>query len=103
MPVEVGYKVALRMHDRRKKDWTHFSFFEVHDNVTSDEIRELEALLLGIFRDDQRIELANKQKGSRKLHQRRAHSAIGLARRRTTRWASRNQAIMSSQSGRAIP
>jgi hypothetical protein len=62
-----GIQSRLRMHARRKKDWTHFSFFEVHDNVTSDEIREIEALLLGIFRDDQRIELANKQKGSRKL------------------------------------
>jgi hypothetical protein len=55
----------LRSHRRRKADWTHFSFFEVHDNITAHEIRELEALLLQIFRDDSRIELANLQTGSR--------------------------------------
>jgi hypothetical protein len=53
-----GVQSRLRMHNRRIKNWTHYSFFEAHDNVTSEEIRELEALLLGIFRDDPRIELA---------------------------------------------
>jgi hypothetical protein len=62
-----GIQGRLRTHDRRIRKWTHYSFFEVHDNITSEEIRELEALLLGIFRDDPRIELANKQKGSKKL------------------------------------
>ena len=64
----------LRSHDRRIKSWTHFSFFEVHDNITSEEIRELEALLLGIFRHDPRIQLTNKQKGSKKLYQLRRAS-----------------------------
>jgi hypothetical protein len=41
----------------------------VHDNITRDEIRELEALLLGIFRHDPRIQLSNKQRGSTKLYQ----------------------------------
>lgn len=69
-----GILSRLRMHNRRIKNWTHYSFFEVHDNVTSDEIRELEALLLGIFRDDPRIKLANKQKGSQKLRLLRSES-----------------------------
>jgi hypothetical protein len=64
-----GIKSRLRLHHKRIKDWSHFSFFEVHENVTKDEIRELEALLLGIFRHDPRVRLANKQKGSRKLKQ----------------------------------
>lgn len=64
-----GMKSRLRAHHRQKNKWSHFSFFEVHDNVTSDEIRELEALLLGIFQNDRRIELANKQAGSKKLRQ----------------------------------
>ena len=64
-----GIRSRLRTHTKRKKRWTHFSFFEVHDNVTRDEIREFEALLLGIFRHDPRIELSNKQTGSRKLYQ----------------------------------
>ena|SRR5215472_6640911 len=59
----------LRSHRRKKTDWTHFSLFEVHDNITREEIRELEALLLQIFRHDPRIGLANVQKGSRAFSQ----------------------------------
>jgi hypothetical protein len=39
-------------------------FFEVHDNVSAKDIRELESLLLHIFRYDPRIEIANRQLGS---------------------------------------
>ena len=38
----------LESHNTRIKNWTHFSIFEVHDNITREEIREFEALLLGI-------------------------------------------------------
>jgi|SRR3989344_2394986 len=69
-----GVRPRLRRHDRRIKNWTHYSIFEVHDNVTREEIRELEALLLGIFRHDPRIQLTNKQKGSKKLYQLRKSS-----------------------------
>jgi len=34
-----GIKGRPRSHNRRKKKWTHYSIFEVHDNITSDEIR----------------------------------------------------------------
>lgn len=61
-------KRRLRSHNRRKKGWTHYSIFEVHDNVFAEELRELEALLLGIFRHDPRIKLVNMQTGSKKLH-----------------------------------
>ena len=57
----------LRSHVKHKENWNHYSVFEVHDNVTSDEIRELEALLLGIFRHDPRIQLSNTQLGSKRL------------------------------------
>ena len=69
-----GVRGRLKSHNARIKNWTHFSIFEVHDNITRDEIREFEALLLGIFRHDPRIQLANKQKGSKKLYQLR-HSS----------------------------
>lgn len=62
-------RARLKSHDRNKPNWTHFSFFEVHDNITRDEIREIEALLLGIFHHDPRIDLTNKQNGSSKLTQ----------------------------------
>ena len=36
----------------KQKKWTHFSIFEVWDNITEPEIRELEGLLRHIFRKD---------------------------------------------------
>jgi hypothetical protein len=57
---------SKRKEKKQKKDrWTHYSMFEVHDNITREEIRELEALFLAIFRDDGRIGLTNKQTGSK--------------------------------------
>ena len=64
-----GVRGRLKSHVARIKDWTHYSVFEVHDNVTREEIRELESLLLGMFRHDPHIRLSNKQKGSKKLYQ----------------------------------
>jgi len=68
----------LRSHRRKKRDWTHFSLFEVHDNITAAEIRELEALLLQIFRHDPRIGLANVQVGSRAFSQLRREKLWNL-------------------------
>jgi hypothetical protein len=67
----------IKSHNTHKKDWTHFSFFEVHDNVTGDEIRELEGLLLAIFSDDSRIELSNIQTGSSKFKETRKPAMWG--------------------------
>ena len=69
-----GARSRLKRHDGKIKGWTHYSLFEVHDNVTRDEIREIEALLLGIFRHDKRIQLTNKQTGSKKFTQLRRAS-----------------------------
>ena len=73
-----GIRGRLQRHFQKKKrmekqsngkpqGWTHYSMFEVHDNVTREEIRELETLLLAIFKHDLRVGLTNKQKGSHKL------------------------------------
>ncbi len=59
-----GIHHRLKKHHQTRKDWTHYSFFEVHDNVSREEILELESLLLAIFRHDHRIKLENKQKSS---------------------------------------
>src|SRR5436305_14317502 len=61
----------IRTHVRRKRGWTHFSFFEVHDNISAEEIRELEALLLQIFRHDSRIGLTSVEKGYHKFYEAR--------------------------------
>jgi hypothetical protein len=62
-----GIQSRLRSHDKTKEDWTHFSFYEVHDNVSGEQIRELEDLFLRIFRHDPRVKLDNKQHGSKAL------------------------------------
>ena len=56
-----GVGARIRTHDKTKPsaDWTHYSFFEVHDNISREEILELEDLLLRIFRHDPRIKLSN--------------------------------------------
>src|SRR5258705_4516087 len=43
----------LKQHAKRKVDlWTHFSVFEVWDNIRDDEIRELEGLFRHIYKRD---------------------------------------------------
>jgi hypothetical protein len=34
-----GIKGRLKSHNRKKKGWTHYSVFEVHDNVSPDELQ----------------------------------------------------------------
>jgi hypothetical protein len=60
-----GISARIKNHHKTKKDgWTHYSFFEVHDNVSREEILELEGLFLRVFRHDPRVKLDNKQLGS---------------------------------------
>jgi hypothetical protein len=54
-------------HKTKKTGWTHYSFFEVHDNVSREEILELEGLFLRVFRHDPRVKLDNVQLGSATL------------------------------------
>ena len=51
----------MKAHDKKKADWTHFTIFEVHDNISREEIRELEALFLHIYRKDRRANGLNRQ------------------------------------------
>ncbi len=64
----IGERLKHHAISKSKKGrWTHYSAFEVHDNITSAEIKELEGILLHIFRYDPRVELENDQVGSSKL------------------------------------
>lgn len=60
-----GVGGRIKAHGKKKVGWTHYSFFEVHDNVSREEILELEALFLRVFRHDRRIKLDNVQLGSK--------------------------------------
>ncbi|GAI55889.1 unnamed protein product, partial [marine sediment metagenome] len=58
----------LRVHRRKKgKLWTHFSAFEVWDNVGEEEVKELEGLFRHIYRKDTRANKLNRQRAFKKL------------------------------------
>ncbi|MGB2866339.1 MAG: hypothetical protein WBC05_23625 [Sedimentisphaerales bacterium] len=63
-----GIRSRLKTHRRRKGDlWTHFSVFEVWDNIREEEIRELEGILRHIYRADTRANRLAKQRSFKKL------------------------------------
>ena len=61
---KAGTKGRLETHRRTKKDlWTHCSVFEVWDNITKEQVEELEGLFRHIYRRDSMANQLNKQKG----------------------------------------
>lgn len=63
-----GIARRLRRHKQQKGDlWTHFSIFEVWDNIREEEIRELEGILRHIYRADTRANRLAKQRSFKKL------------------------------------
>jgi len=67
---KAGARGRLRSHlkSKTKRDlWTHFSLFEVWDNITEDEVAELEGLFRHIYRKDSRANRINKQRSFKKL------------------------------------
>lgn len=63
MAAEGGMRPRLRSH-KKKKDglWTHCSVFEVWDNVTPGEVKELEGIFRHIYRKDSRASRLNVQR-----------------------------------------
>lgn len=64
---DAGAKGRLKRHknSKRKEDrWTHCSIFEVWDNITAEQIKELEALFRHALRLDASASSLNIQKGS---------------------------------------
>ena len=58
----------LRVHKRRKgKLWTHFSAFEVWDNIREEEVKELEGLFRHLYRKDTKANSLNQQRAFKKL------------------------------------
>jgi hypothetical protein len=63
-----GVHGRLASHRRLKKgEWTHFSVFEVWDNIREDEVVELEGLFRHIYRKDTRANPLNEHKAFKKL------------------------------------
>jgi len=60
----------LKAHARsavKSEKWTHFSIFEVWDNIKEDELRELEGIFRHIYRRDTHANALNMQKPFSKL------------------------------------
>jgi len=63
-----GIRGRLGSHLRKKAGlWTHFSVFEVWDNVTEAEVVELEGLFRQIYSRDSRANKLNVQRSFKKL------------------------------------
>ena len=64
----VGGRLRRHAQSKSKRDlWTHFSVFEVFDNVRGEEIQELEGLLRHIYRRDSRANRLNAQRAFAKF------------------------------------
>ena len=65
-----GVRRRLRSHDKTKGDaWTHFSIFQVWENIRPDEVKELEGLFRHLFRRDSMANKLNKQRSYKRLNQ----------------------------------
>jgi hypothetical protein len=74
---KAGARGRMMSHSRNRtkgKLWTHFSLFEVWDNITQAEVAELEGLFRHIYRKDSRANRINKQRSFKKLKKVRANN-----------------------------
>jgi hypothetical protein len=63
-----GIGGRLRSHRRKKMGlWTHFSAFEVWDNIRDEEIVELEGLFRHLYRKDSAANSLNVQKNFKRM------------------------------------
>lgn len=67
---KTGMHGRLNSHALSKtkgSSWSHFSLYEVHDNISTEEIEELEGLLRHIYRFDLHANPFNQQRRYKKL------------------------------------
>jgi hypothetical protein len=63
-----GMRGRLAAHERSKGElWTHFSAFEVWDNIRNEEIVELEGLFRHFYRKDTQANKLNVQRNFKRL------------------------------------
>lgn len=63
-----GIRGRLNSHFKKKGNlWTHFSIFEVWDNIRDEEVTELEGLFRHIYRRDTKANILNVQRGFKNL------------------------------------
>ena len=65
-----GVRGRLRRHLQSKGDeWSHFSVFQVWDNIREEEVKEMEGLFRHLYRYDHKANKLNAQRGFKKLNQ----------------------------------
>jgi hypothetical protein len=68
MAPQGGIRSRIKSHKKSEtKIWTHFSIFEVWDNIGENEVEELEGLFREIYRKDSFANRFNKQKKCKRL------------------------------------
>ena len=75
-----------RFHNHVKSKrlrWTHFTVFEVHDNITHDEIAELEGLFRHMYRKDSRANKYNRQLCHKPFHS----PKVKVSEKRLKKWS----------------
>lgn len=73
---KTGARGRLIIHKRNKpKLWSHFSVYEVWDNITKEQVEELEGLFRHMYRLDSAANKLNVQKSYRPLHAIKRRSA----------------------------
>jgi hypothetical protein len=60
-------RLLKHLHSKRKSKCTHFEVFEVHENISEREVKELEGFLRHIFRGDAQANSLGKQRAFQKL------------------------------------
>ena len=76
---KTGMSSRIAQHAKSKRKgphWSHFSIFEVHDNISVDEVEELEGLFRHLYRKDSNANVFNKQKRHHKLFRVRNNKLI---------------------------
>lgn len=69
-----GIKRRIISHTKSKSgQWSHFSVFQVWDNIQEQEVTELEGLFRHIYRHDVRANKLNQRRGFKKLNQIRSN------------------------------
>ena len=68
MAANGSIRARLRSHRKKKRDlWTHCSAFEVWENITPAEVKELEGIFRHIYRRDARAAQLNVQRSFGKM------------------------------------
>jgi hypothetical protein len=82
MAAQGSIRARLKLHRRRKDLWTHFSVFEVWDNIRDEEIRELEGLFRHIYKRDTRANPLNLARGFKPMARVRDSGLLGRGKKK---------------------